>query len=168
MDGPYVFTGITEIDVMQNISETTISTCPRIYIMIVITAWTLSLTVSVNIRNVNIASSFTYPAIPGVGRFVDKTDFRTFRRQYYKRNTSTPWLFKLLLFSFIIGLKYFQFVFRSVTRHLASGVKLGSGCRLPLADSEFQDPIQIVRIRFEKRAYTNYYKWRKLIRGTNL
>ena len=31
-----------------------------------------------------------------------------------------------------------------------SGVKLGSGCRLPLAESEFQDPIQIVRIRFEK------------------
>ena len=49
-----------------------------------------------------------------------------------------------------------------------SGVKLGSGCRLPLADSEFQDPIQNSRIRFEKRAYTNYYKLRKLIRGTNL
>ena len=40
--------------------------------------------------------------------------------------------------------------------------------RLPLADSEFQDPIQIVRIRFEKRTYNNYYKLRKLIRGTNL
>ena len=49
-----------------------------------------------------------------------------------------------------------------------SGVKLGSACRLPLADSEFQDPIQIVRIRFEKRAYNDYYKLRKLIRGTNL
>ena len=36
-----------------------------------------------------------------------------------------------------------------------SGVKLGSACRLPLADSEFLDPIQIVRIRFEKRAYTS-------------
>ena len=53
-------------------------------------------------------------------------------------------------------------------RNKVSGVKLGSACRLPLADSEFQDPIQIVRIRFEKWAYTNYYKLRKLIRGTNL
>ena len=49
-----------------------------------------------------------------------------------------------------------------------SGVKLGSACRLPLADSEFQDPIQIVRIRFEKRAYNDYYKPPRLIRGTNL
>ena len=49
-----------------------------------------------------------------------------------------------------------------------SGVKLGSGCRLPLADSKFQDPIQIVRIRFEKRDYNDYYKPPKLIRGTNL
>ena len=49
-----------------------------------------------------------------------------------------------------------------------SGVKLGSACRLPLADSEFQDPIQIVRIRFEKRVYNDYYKPPKLIRGTNL
>ena len=29
-----------------------------------------------------------------------------------------------------------------------SGVKLGPACRLPLADSEFQDPIQNSRIRF--------------------
>ena len=57
----------------------------------------------------------------------------------------------------------------SVSAHRSqSGVKLGSACRLPLADSEFQDPIQIVRIRFEKWAYTNYYKLRKLNRGTNL
>ena len=40
--------------------------------------------------------------------------------------------------------------------------------RIPGSDSEFQDPIQIVRIRFEKRTYNNYYKLRKLIRGTNL
>ena len=58
-------------------------------------------------------------------------------------------------------------IWATVSR-LLSGVKLGSGCRLPLADSEFQDPIQNSRIRFEKRAYTNYYKLRKLIRGTNL
>ena len=56
----------------------------------------------------------------------------------------------------------------AMNRTCESGVKLGSACRLPLADSEFQDPIQIVRIRFEKRTYNNYYKLRKLIRGTNL
>ena len=95
-------------------------------------------------RPASAAAGFDIHPYRGVGRFVDKT----FRRRISGRfvdsiiNVIPPLRDSSSYYSFhSLGLKYFQFVFRLVTRHLAAYVHVGRGRSPGRADRVSAGPV---------------------------